>query len=557
MGNATRSTNLGLYSWESQDRLSESIPQISSNFEALDEILSRAWIDIKSYGYGAKGNYNLSTGSGTDDAPAFQKALDVAQNKTSSVTIFVPDGTYRLGSELRVYGNTAIIMSPNATLVRDHPKYLLFNGVRATDGGSAVSGYNGDGNLLIKGGTLTGQGNKQTAKASIVHFGHAQNITFDNVTLKDCSNSHHIEFNACKDVYVKNCNFLGWFGDADTYNEAIQLDLATPELTTVAGGDYTPCKNVYIDSTYFGKSTTAGSKPIGRGIGSHSGAINRFHENVHVTNCTFDSTVEWACRAYAYRDFFFTNNNIINCGRGVNVRSNISTDDKDTIDANTGQQTGKSQNINRFVISNNSFTGTMNNGRAIEIYGEATGRIYMTTITGNIINLSSFSGSGNEVIYLNYVRYATVSGNNVGGANVGTCIGLNGDTTEVSIANNICAFGDRGIAVYGANVTMQNISILGNTLRGMQKSGIHLDSIDGFACSGNTIFDCNKAGGDENHIRVVVGNKNGTISGNLCTVACPTSIYVSNTNSRINVVGNVLSGGMTNNSAGGATTGNI
>ncbi|AGE61098.1 putative tailspike, beta-helical glycoside hydrolase [Bacillus phage Andromeda] len=556
MGNATRSTNLGLYSWESQDKLSESIPQVSSNFQALDEILSRAWIDIKSYGYDAKGNYNLSTGNGTDDAPAFQKALDRAQNRTSSVTIFVPDGTYRLGSELRIYSNTAIIMSPNATLVRDHSKYLLFNGVRAADGGSPISGYNGDGNILIQGGTLTGQGNKQTAKASIVHFGHAQNITFDNVTLKDCSNSHHIEFNACKDVYVKNCNFLGWYGTVDTYNEAIQLDLATPELTTVAGGDYTPCKNVYIDNTYFGKSTTAGSKPIGRGIGSHSGAINRWHENVHITNCTFDSTVEWACRAYAYKDFYFTNNQIINCGRGVNVRSNISTDDKDTIDANTGAQTGKSQNVARYVIANNTFGGSMTGGRAIEIYGEETGRIYYATVTGNTINVTSVTTG--EMVYLNYVRYATVTGNNVSGDSKATCIGLNGNTTEVTIGNNICAFGDRGIAVYGAKVVMQNISILGNTIRGMQRSGIHLDSIDGFACSGNSIFDCNKAsGGDENHIRVVVGNKNGTISGNLCTVPCPTSIYVSNTNSRINVTGNVLSGGLTNNSSGGASSNNI
>jgi len=556
MGNATRSDNLGLYSWESQDKLSESIPQISANFQALDEILSRAWIDIKSYGYGAKGNYNLSTGTGTDDAPAFQKALDRAQNRSSSVTIFVPDGTYRLGNELRVYSNTTIILSPNATLVRDHSKYLLFNGVRAADGGSPISGYNGDGNILIQGGTLTGQGNKQTAKASIVHFGHAQNITFDNVTLKDCSNSHHIEFNACKDVYVKNCNFLGWYGDVDTYNEAIQLDLATPELTTVAGGDYTPCKNVYIDNTYFGKSTTAGSKPIGRGVGSHSGAINRFHENIHVTNCTFDSTVEWACRAYAYKDFYFTNNQIINCGRGVNVRSNISTDDKDTIDANTGAQTGKSQNISRFVIANNKFGGTMTNGRAIEVYGEETGRIYYTEVTGNTINCTGLTVG--EVVYLNYVRYATVTGNNVGGDNTGACIALNGITTEVTIGNNVCAFGNRGIAVYGAGVVMQNISITGNTIRGMQLSGIHLDSIDGFSCVGNTVFDCNKkAGGDENHIRIVVGNKNGTVSGNLCTVACPTSIYVSNTNSRINVSGNVLSGGLTNNSSGGVSANNI
>ena len=555
MGNATRSGNYGLWGWESQDKLSETIPQISSNFQALDEILSRAWIDIKSYGFGAKGNYNLSTGSGTDDAPAFQKALDIAQNKTSSVTIFVPDGTYRLGSELRIYSNTAIILSPNATLVRDHAKYLMFNGVRAADGGSPVSGYNGDGNIVIKGGTLTGQGNKQTAKASIVHFGHAQNITFDNVTLKDCSNSHHIEFNACKDVYVKNCNFLGWFGDTDTYNEAIQLDLATPELTTVAGGDYTPCKNVYIDNTYFGKSSTAGSKPIGRGVGSHSGAINRWHENIHVTNCTFDSTVEWACRAYSYKDFYFTNNQIINCGRGVNVRTNISTDDKDTIDANTGAQTGKSQNSPRHVISNNNFGGTMTAGRAIEIYGEETGRVYYATVTGNTINVTGTTS--NEMVYLNYVRYATVTGNNVNGNDRAVCIGLNGNTTEVAIGSNICSYGNRGIAVYGANVTMQNISISGNTVRGMQLSGIHLDSIDGFSCVGNTIFDCNKGGGDENHIRVVVGNKNGTVSGNLCTVACPTSIYVSNTNSRVNVSGNVLSGGLTNNSSGGASSNNI
>lgn len=64
--------------------------------------------------FGAKGDYNPDTGTGTDDTAAFQAAFNYARDKsvtndyTTKCEIFIPEGFYKISSTLFVYGRTRV-----------------------------------------------------------------------------------------------------------------------------------------------------------------------------------------------------------------------------------------------------------------------------------------------------------------------------------------------------------------------------------------------------------------------------------------------------------------
>jgi polygalacturonase len=162
------------------------------------------YIDVKDQG---------AIGDGvTDDYSAFQSALDIAknpsdiQNSNKSVIVFVPEGTYVVKQELRLYRNTTLQMSPKARIIRQHNGYILKNGYKRlneTQGSpETYGGYNGHGNIKIINGIFDANADNYPSQASGFHFGHGDGIFIDGVTILDVANSHAIEFNACQNVYV-------------------------------------------------------------------------------------------------------------------------------------------------------------------------------------------------------------------------------------------------------------------------------------------------------------------------------------------------------------------
>jgi hypothetical protein len=93
-----------------------------------------------------------ATGLGsTADQTAIQTVLDMAKNN-GSVHCIIPDGVYWVTNRLTIYKNTRIQMGKNTVLLRKWAGGFFANGVS----GDSFTGYTGNGNILVEGGTLDG-----------------------------------------------------------------------------------------------------------------------------------------------------------------------------------------------------------------------------------------------------------------------------------------------------------------------------------------------------------------------------------------------------------------
>ena len=539
---ASRTELLGLYNWDITDQVQTTISNISENFSLLEKRALEMSVNVKDYNIGAKGDYNIANKTGTSDSAAIQKALNLAISQ-GGVAIFVPDGVYRLTSELVIYKNTKIIMSPNAVLFRDHNGYVFLNGARED---KKTAGYTGNGNLIIQGGTIDANGVVRTGKASIMHIAHAENILFEDVTFKDCSRSHHIEFNSCQNVVVNKCKFLGHVLNADEiFNEAIQLDLPKRNYGSTFGlNDDTPCRNVWIMNSYFGPNPDSSSGDIGRAFGSHAATINRRHENIHFLSNVVENTRSWAVRVYSYQNFNVSNNIFKHCGAGINCRTPILADKADTEDQN-GNQTNASQHCYNGMISNNIFHDCGMDGRIIEVYGESSGYYYNVNIVGN--SIQNLGNDQSDSVFLNKVRDCTVNGNAMFSPKLSGIVG-NSECWGLTIANNtIESPGKHGISLGGSS---NYCMIASNAIKRAWNNGIVLEGGNVHVIANNSIGGANgaKGSGDaNNHIRIVSSAKRVSVVGNVCrnystTHSTTHALYVTSTCEDVSTAGNVFAG---------------
>jgi pectate lyase len=92
-------------------------------------------------------------------------------------------------------------------------------------------GYNGEGNIHFKGGTIDLNYSTLASDRTISAFdlGHAENISFTGLTIKNGQQGHYFQVSSCKNVRFKDC----WFGNVnyrDTSSNAyelIQIEVAT------------------------------------------------------------------------------------------------------------------------------------------------------------------------------------------------------------------------------------------------------------------------------------------------------------------------------------------
>ena len=506
-----------LYKWaitdskrESMEGFRDNAQKIDDAFKELDSELSYLDVNVRQKKYGAKGNGT------TSDSFAFQTAMNLAKT-LGGVRIKIPNGTYRMTSELRLYPNTQFICGPNVKIVRDHPGYLMINGFRSTESTPTTAGaYDGVGNLRIKGGLWDGNGVAQPSKASIFHLGHGAGFRIENATFKDCANSHHIEFNACKDIWVKNSSFLGWVGTVDTFNEAIQFDLAKPPTATIGQADNTVCKNAWIEDCYFGKSGTPGSSGIGRAVGSHACTINRWHENINILNNTVEESQSFAFRAYSWKNFKIDGNHMINCPYGINVRTPITADPEDTKNE-LGVQTNASQICEGFSVSGNRFEGGGTGGRYIEIYGETTGRNFDGEVNFNIIKGKGLAAQ--HGIYIVYSDFITMMGNHIngiyGGNSVNAITLVNSQDCTLS-TNKIRDIKGNGIHV---SDNSHNVEIIANTVKQVGVNSVYVaTNINVASVIANILIGCNGnlAGAANNFIRMTSTVTGVNIANNIC-----------------------------------------
>lgn len=139
-----------------------------------------------------------------DDTTAFQAALNRGG--------FVRCGyrrVYKITAPLRVKADTTVDL--NSSTIQCSDKHVFFNFVD----GDSYSGYNGNGNITIKNGTIYG---------GCISFIHGANITLDGVSMLNTLNDHFMEICACKNYVVRNCVFSGMQNLSGAALEYINID---------------------------------------------------------------------------------------------------------------------------------------------------------------------------------------------------------------------------------------------------------------------------------------------------------------------------------------------
>jgi hypothetical protein len=230
----------------------------------------------------------------TDDTKAIQNALDLAK-QNSKITIYFPEGVYNTES-LRLYKNTYVTLNKKAVIKRIGKDFVLFSNGKTGDKNYAV-GYNGDGNIHFKGGTIDLNANNNPVPShndtSAFVLGHGNNFSFKNLTVINGQNGHYFEISSSKNVLFDNC----WFGNVQyTKNsprgfELIQIEEATKlSFSHFGSHDGTISKNIIIQNCHF--------ENVIRGIGTHgyvsakdSNKPMRYNENIKVINNVFKNSI--------------------------------------------------------------------------------------------------------------------------------------------------------------------------------------------------------------------------------------------------------------------------
>jgi hypothetical protein len=368
-------------------------------------------------------DYGVVSGE-ADSATKIQNALYAARDAGGGI-VYIPTGTYNLGSRLEIYEGTTLLSSQKATLSRNHTSNLIINGLA----GASYSGYNGQGNIKIIGGIWDNKGPSYPVTPAMgISIGHGQNIIIQDLTVKDTAGFHAIEINSSKNVRISNCRLIGFVDTGSRgYSEAIQIDLAKSSAVFGAFGSYdnTSCEDVVIENCYFGPSGTSGTTAWPTGVGSHSYTAGFYHTNTKITKNHFDSLTEYAIRTYVvYKNLIIDSNTIQSCYGGITI--GLDGGANHTTTTQTVPQ--QSQNI---TVSNNLILDT--NGTNAIAFWNTDGAI----VTGNQIKNVTRTGSnlGDGILFVTVVD-GVIANNRVEDTSQDS-IDVRTNSSAIMVANNI------------------------------------------------------------------------------------------------------------------------
>lgn len=466
----------------------------------------------------------LDVQNGTDITDAFIEAAKQANETNEADTIVIPGGTYTIGSgengQVRIWGNTTVKMD-GVTLKRSASSQysMLRFGSKSQDwdsynGGAGRTGYSSDfSNIHFIGGTWDGGG----CKNCIMQIGHAENISFQNVTFQNVQKSHHLEFAGVKDLKITGCTFKDYVGSfSDSYNgEAIQFEILSGIGNHFAGynsvTDETICQNIEIANCKFIN--------LKRGVGSHTAITNSYFNNIQIHNNEFSNITGYAISMLNYTNSGVYNNTITNCGAGIfcstleksyknmyaskkssNSRSKpMVLNDKiynNTITVNTGANNANYNNVNYGILicgeKLKSKKGTVPAG---------DWRISGVTVNNNNVTVTCTG----YPIWLDGAYKNTISNNILtcnatekGKGNAVDGIRLQQSTNNVIKKNKITNQQTEGVSdnLSGIKLIKNSDSnkLQNNTITGASKDGIYLEKCKKITITGNTIKESGRDG---------------------------------------------------------------
>lgn len=446
-------------------------------------------------------NYGADPTGTTPAADKLQKALDEIHAEGGG-ELFIPNGKYLINKRLYIYENTVLTMADNCTLLRGWGGGFLANGKP----GDTFYGYNGRGNITIRGGCLDGNYSQidkyPTKEFDAIGLAHGENITIENVTFKDVISDHAIDLNGCKKVRIRNCKFIGFIdlsGQNRYFSEAIQIAECTSFGFNMFGApDATPNTDIVIENNYFGKSDKLGAYPCA--IGNHYTVYDVFQNNIIIKNNTIEDCSFAGVRTFKWGETQIINNMFkrnYNCVRITQASGGIeSSKNKD------GVQTNKPQNAENVLIEGNNFY--YYTSYAIVTFGQIYNnevawsdgiRIFNNYFKLSTEALNSYSEE-QQAVNVVFARNVFIDNNRIYGGHKG--FRIEGCFNTFITNNYISEVGSEAIYMSKSRDTTGSVSksihlkIDGNEINTTGKNGIYLQNIDYFSIRNNTIFNPNQ-----------------------------------------------------------------
>ncbi|MBK5484893.1 right-handed parallel beta-helix repeat-containing protein [Peribacillus sp. TH16] len=330
-------------------------------------VYSSLSIDVKKFG--AKGN------GIKDDWEPIQSSLNKVRAHGGG-TVFLPDGKYVVSRALRIYKNTRLKLSKNSTIVRNHNGTLIING----EINGEYTGYKGEGNILIEGGTFLMNTTSNPKPGSAFGIARADGVLIRNIKVLNIINSHAIDLNSSKNVVIENSHFLGFKDNTTdksrTYSEAIQIANHTRRgFRTLGVYDGTPCINVTVYNCIFGSNDIEGFGAWGVGVGNHGlGVVELFNQNIKIIKNFFNGLSYSGIHFNNFNQVEISENTFDNCNHTIII---------DTL-SNTLTPEGSLSNIiqsgENVLISNNIFRNTIKENIEISGYSNEKSLVRVNSI---------------------------------------------------------------------------------------------------------------------------------------------------------------------------------
>lgn len=383
--------------------------------------------------------------------------------QTASVTQAVPSG-----SLLRVctngYSVRAYVGSVRTHDINDSDHYQEKNvGVVIYDTTARLDNFKA---VTAWGGSTSG---------ACLNFGHSEQILIRDTVIRDNSaNSHAVEIAGCKNVLTDNVTFQGMAYIHGRFSEAFQMDLTKSGSYFGSFGphDNTTNRDVVLRGCSFIPSNMPGTSPWQRGIGSHSGTVDCWHDHLRITDCFFEVTQK-AVRAFNWNNVLIRGNTI-RTGEGIEVRVIDPDTLSDTIN-NAGVTTSASQAINNIQVEGNIITvdrSPVSTVYAIHLIGVSSGLINGSSVLNNDIKATTCGGIG-----IDWCNGIAVSNNLVNSnmlADSGSAHGIRlYSTTDAIVANN-SVYRTNANGIYLTAQTSgdtKRIRIMNNYVRGANRVG--------------------------------------------------------------------------------------
>ncbi len=267
--------------------------------------------------------YGAKRDGSTDDTVAIQKAVDACQ-AAGGGTLLMPPGTYRTTTSIKIVGaGNMHVLGYGATMIRTTSFGTFWQNFIADGqpGATNYPGYSGPSNLKFEGLTIDVNGDTVTTNGIGFMIAHAQNITFESVTILDVINNHALDISSTKNLYVTNCTFKGFnpVTSGQESAECIQID-GSHSIVSAASYPYddTTCDGVYVTNNVCTASDSLGG--WGSFIGSHGDPPNNvYQQNLVISGNTVKDIRHYALKIFQWRDATITGNTFVSCNGGLRV----------------------------------------------------------------------------------------------------------------------------------------------------------------------------------------------------------------------------------------------